>query len=159
LKADEDLKRRFSLITAQSIQSLYHDEPKRAFRHIIADAQPELNIKLSDIHGFFKSRWSQKVEISEADSPNIWDLQKRIPEDVQNEWMKMLTDKDGIRRTILTRGNRAAPGLDKITNPSFKLTINESVEFFCIVDRNFIKIWKTSINMESIKSYSSFQKR
>jgi hypothetical protein len=64
--------------------------------------------------------------------------------------MKMLTDKDGIRGTILTRGNRAAPRLDKITNPFFKLAINESVEFIVLLIRILLKfgklpsIWKVS---------------
>jgi hypothetical protein len=150
LKEDEEMKRKFSLLTAGSMQSLYHDEPKRAYRHITSDAQPELNIKLSELHEFFGSRWSHKSEIEDEETDNVWSLQQRISEEAKSDWIRMLTDKDRIRNTILTRGNRAAPGIDKITNPFFKLAINESTEFFILLIQILLKfrklpsIWKVS---------------
>jgi hypothetical protein len=68
LKEEEEIKRKFSLITAQSVQSLYQDELKRAFRHKASDAQPELNIRVSDLYDF-----------SSQDDLKKLNLMKQIP--------------------------------------------------------------------------------
>jgi hypothetical protein len=88
--------------------------------------------------------------VLDEESNNIWELQQRIPNEAKSEWMEMLTYKDRIRSTILTRGNRAAPGIDKLTNPIFKLAINESIEFFVFLIQILLKfeklpsLWKIS---------------
>jgi hypothetical protein len=91
---------------------------------------------------FFCSRWSEKPVVSDEESTSIWELQQRVPEEAKSEWMKMLTDKDRIRSTILTRGNRAAPGIDTLSNPIFKLAINESTEFFVLLIQILLKFGK-----------------
>jgi hypothetical protein len=63
LKEDEEIKRKFSLINAQSVQSLYHDEPKRAIKHITSNAQRELNIRLSDLHDFSSQDGLKKLNL------------------------------------------------------------------------------------------------
>jgi hypothetical protein len=67
LKVKKDWNKR----RAKLLQEMYADEPKRCFRWVANDTQPELKIPIHDIQKHFTERWEDPVEFVDN---NQWNL-------------------------------------------------------------------------------------
>jgi hypothetical protein len=132
------------------MQNLYKDDPKRAYRWLTNETQPDIPISIQTLVNHFSKIWEEKPEFHDPDINSLFKLHKVTSEEDLKLLKEDLLNPEAMMDVIRTRGNASAPGEDGLTNPILKIQAGSMAELLVemlskLLDvKKCLSIWKSS---------------
>jgi hypothetical protein len=121
LEKETELRNEWTRQKAVQMQNLYMDDPKRAYRWLTNDTQPDIPISIQTLANHFSKIWEEKPEFHDPDINNFFKLHKVTSEEDLKSLKEDLLNPETMMDVIRTRGIASAPGEDGLTNPILKI--------------------------------------
>jgi hypothetical protein len=147
---ETEIRNEWAKRKAVQMQNLYMDDPKRAFKWLTDDTQPDIPISIHTLKSHFSKIWEHKPQFSEPDEQSLWKLHKVISDEEIKIIAQEVESEEAMIEVIQTRGNASAPGEDGLTNPILKIQAKSMAQLLVMMLKKVIEakrcpeIWKSS---------------
>jgi hypothetical protein len=147
---ETEVKNEWAKRKAVQMQNLYMDDPKRAFKWLTDDTQPDIPISIQTLKDHFSAIWEDKPNYTEPGDESLWKLHNMIKDEDLKVLEEELDSEEAMMDVIKTRGNASAPGEDGLTNPIMKIQPKSMAQLLVRMLKKLIKVkkcpdvWKTS---------------
>jgi hypothetical protein len=145
---------------AQKVQEAYRTTKGIAMRRYIdKKISPPCDIERQTVQEFFGKAWAQKEEnFVEAEPESPLFLEKRIPNEANEEMEEYMIDEKNIREVINSRKKLGACGPDGLSNQIFQSAEEEAVKFLQIIVKASVKCRRTISSWKEARSILLYKK-
>ena len=132
-------------------RELYKEDPARALRWLVLDDKsPECQASLEELEETYGTKWEETVDFEEKEE---WQVrQTQDPEELAEDLRRLLDDEELIRRTITTRSNVSAHGVDGLGNAVWKADPDITVKLVRQTMKMMLQTGKFPESMKAAKT-------